>query len=115
MTKERIAEIKERAEKATPDKEPKCPTCSVGVMIQKCMFELGGDCPRHELRNQFSSAIRTVEMNSRTDIPDLCAELERLRKENKRLKEVVSVMETMVALRKALAVSTETCGTKEQG
>jgi hypothetical protein len=28
---------------------PKCPDCNAGVYRPKCFFELGGDCPRHEV------------------------------------------------------------------
>jgi len=33
----------------------KCPECNSTVMRQKCMWELGGDCPRHELSDRVRS------------------------------------------------------------
>jgi hypothetical protein len=40
--------------------EPKCPECCSGVLRPKCFYELGGDCPRHEVVAAFggSDAIR---------------------------------------------------------
>jgi hypothetical protein len=29
------------------DKEPKCPECGASALRPRCLFELGGDCPRH--------------------------------------------------------------------
>jgi hypothetical protein len=36
--------------------EPKCPECGSRVMREKCLFELGSNCPRHGLREAFIRA-----------------------------------------------------------
>jgi len=40
--------------------EPKCPECGAGVMRPKCFYEMGGDCPRHDVVAAYGevSAIR---------------------------------------------------------
>jgi hypothetical protein len=40
--------------------EPACPDCGVGVLRPKCLWELGPECPRHELISQLggTSALR---------------------------------------------------------
>jgi hypothetical protein len=38
--------------------EPACPQCGSGVDRPKCLLELGGDCPRHEIRQKWIEACR---------------------------------------------------------
>lgn len=33
--------------------EPNCPDCHIGVDRPKCLFELGGYCPRHPLLDEW--------------------------------------------------------------
>jgi hypothetical protein len=40
--------------------EPKCPACGAGVDRPKCLFEMGGDCPRHEVRNAWKRQINKI-------------------------------------------------------
>jgi len=40
--------------------EPKC-DCGVGVDRPKCMWEMGGDCPRHEVYNQWEANCRALD------------------------------------------------------
>ena len=32
---------------------PKCPACGATVTRPRCLFELGGDCPRHQILADF--------------------------------------------------------------
>lgn len=38
-----------QARLAALTEEPKCPECGSVVLRPKCFYELGGDCPRHEV------------------------------------------------------------------
>lgn len=38
----------------------KCPECGASVWRPKCMFELGGDCPRHSVRMDYEKKQRDV-------------------------------------------------------
>lgn len=42
-----------------PPPEPKCPECHAGIARPKCAFELGGDCARHELAQEWRKALTT--------------------------------------------------------
>ena len=33
--------------------EPKCPECGAGVLRQKCMWDFGPSCPRHDVANAY--------------------------------------------------------------
>jgi hypothetical protein len=37
-------------------KEPKCPECWSVVLRPKCFYELGGNCPRHEIVHFFGGS-----------------------------------------------------------
>ncbi len=129
LTPERIAEIKERAEKATLGTEG--PLGNFG-------WYLGTpeDIDGHQMRPIYRDGPDSVETigyafekvdaelcaHARTDIPDLCAELERLREENDRFRTALEELSRLgneplpgnsrgnVIAQRALAVSTETCG-----
>lgn len=38
--------------------EPKCPDCGFGAMRQKCAFERGGYCGRHDVAELFKEALK---------------------------------------------------------
>jgi hypothetical protein len=40
--------------------EPKCPECNAGVIRPKCLFELGGDCPRHDVINYLGGRSKII-------------------------------------------------------
>jgi hypothetical protein len=49
--------------------EPKCPLCEAGVDRPKCMFELGGDCPRHEVKREWLAACRALDAEQKSRPP----------------------------------------------
>lgn len=53
--------------------EPKCPSCKVGVLRPNCMWELGSDCPRHEVRADWIIKCKRIVWESKRaesgDIP----------------------------------------------
>jgi hypothetical protein len=57
----------ERVQELPPDFPPElaedrtCPDCGSSVTRQKCFFELGGDCPRHEVAADWERDIRRWE------------------------------------------------------
>lgn len=49
----KIHALDERREEAAPP----CPGCGASIFRQKCLFEMGGDCPRHEVKNGWKAAL----------------------------------------------------------
>lgn len=53
--------------------EPKCPECGAGVNRPKCLFEMGSDCPRHEVREEWRKGMLMAERMARSsdagDVP----------------------------------------------
>ena len=35
------------------DDKPKCPECGADANRPKCLWELGGDCPRHKVMAEY--------------------------------------------------------------
>ena len=72
MTSSNKSAIREEITSFFP--EPKCAGCGAGVGRPKCMFEMGGDCPRHAQREEWQSAMWKAERAARCseagDIPD---------------------------------------------
>lgn len=46
---------------AQPAEEPRCPECGVNALRPKCMWELGGACPRHEVSEAYRAAQRAAK------------------------------------------------------
>ncbi len=61
-----------RAEILASNPAPSCP-CGFGIMRQKCAFELGGDCERHAIREEWEQLVARLERAERSsdagDIP----------------------------------------------
>lgn len=56
--------------------EPKCEECGVGVNRPKCVFELGGACPRYDIQDVYVEAMKdplTHHFHSYGYKPDVCA------------------------------------------
>lgn len=87
----RLSEIEAWANAATT--EPTCSGCGANVLRPKCMFELGGDCPRHETREEFLSTRRGFEIAALTDVPALCKSLREARKERDEARNALMVSE----------------------
>jgi hypothetical protein len=49
------------------DPMPVCPECKESVMRPKCMWELGGDCPRHEVRREWEAGKRPEPYSTQID------------------------------------------------
>lgn len=54
-----------REEVLAADPEPKG-ECGCGVDRPKCMFELGGDCPCHEIRSRWHGRLIRAERAARS-------------------------------------------------
>jgi hypothetical protein len=40
------------------EKGPKCPECGANALRPRCLFELGGDCPRHAVAAEWKKKKR---------------------------------------------------------
>lgn len=60
--------------------EPKCSLCNSIVTREKCFFELGSNCPRHEMADVYKQALKDDPTNhifkpyhEAYKLPDICS------------------------------------------
>ena len=47
-----------------PEAEVKCPECGAGANRQKCMWEMGGSCPRHDAQRDYERSRNPLPYSS---------------------------------------------------